>query len=162
MKNCLLVIAIFLLTSFKHPFYLSVTDLKYNVKEKALQGSVKIFVNDLEGALKKIHNKSVDLINVKDSAATNTLLNTYLKNNLSLKVNGQPKAFDMIGFERESEAVWIYLEFKNCPLPKQVLVINSILFDFLPDQSNIVHLEVIGSRKSLKANNPEKDLLFEF
>ena len=40
--------------SFKHPFYLSVVDLKYNNKEQLMQGSIKVFVNDFEDALTKL------------------------------------------------------------------------------------------------------------
>jgi len=96
MKKISAVILIFFLVSFRHPFYLSVTDLKYNVKEKALQGSLKIFVNDLEGTLKKIKKQTVDLVNIKDTTETETILKNYLTSHISLKVNGNDRPFDLI------------------------------------------------------------------
>jgi hypothetical protein len=157
----LLLIAITAL-SFAHPFYLSVTDLKYNAKEQALQGSVKIFVNDLEATLKKITNTTVDLIHIKDSASTIGLLKNYLNSHLSLQLNGKARTFDLIGFEREEEALWMYVEFKKCETPKLIQISNSILFEQLPGQTNIVHLEVNGAQKSSKATNPDRNFSFDF
>lgn len=158
------MLAAWLLMSFSapHPFYLSVTDLKYNEKEKALQGTVKIFVNDLEDALSKIHPKRVDLINPRDTAQVTKILNDYLQTRLTMSVNNKPLPYKLLGFEHEGEAIWLYLEAGNSPVPKRIDVSNSILCDFLKDQSNIVHVEVKGEKKSLKANCPDKEMVFEF
>lgn len=153
---------LFFAFAFKHPFYLSVTDLKYNAKERALQGSVKLFTNDLEDALRKLENKPIDLINPKDTVAINKILFNYLQKHLNFKINGKPQTYTLLGFEHEQEAVWIYIEIAKCPLPKKVEIENSLLYDFISSQSNIVHVEVNGERKSLKADNPDKKLVFEF
>lgn len=162
MKKLLILGLIFFLGAFKHPFYLSVTDLKYNAKEKALQGSVKLFVSDMESALKKMQGKTVDLIHPKDTLQTKTLLDTYLKKRLLFKVNSKPCPYKVIGFEQEQEAVWIYIELTGCPLPKRIEVENALLYDYISSQSNIVHIEVNTERKSSKVDNPDKQLLFEF
>ncbi|MES2681599.1 MAG: DUF6702 family protein [Bacteroidota bacterium] len=162
MKKVLILVTIFFLVAFKHPFYLSVTDLKYNTREKALQGSVKIFINDLESALKNINKKNTDLVNVKDTAEVTKQLTAYLKSHLYLKLNGKEKTFRLIGFEKEEEAIWIYLEFKNCELPKKLEINNTILFEYIKQQTNIVHLEVGSDKKSAKVSNPDKNLIFDF
>jgi hypothetical protein len=148
--------------SFKHPFYLSVTEMKYNPKEKAIETSVKIFTNDLEDALRKIHKQPVDLINGKNTEALNGYLNSYLEKHLALKINGQVQKFSFVGFEKEEEAVWIFLEYKNCPVPKKVVVENSILYDHISAQTNIVHFDLNGKKSSSKVSAPEKSLSFEF
>jgi hypothetical protein len=162
MKKFLTLLLVFLLISSGHPFYLGITDLKYNAKEQALQGSVKLFVNDLEDALEKINKQTVDLINVKDSIVTHRLLELYLKTHLALKLNGKARNFELIGFEREEEAVWMYLEFNNCEAPEKIELKNTLLFDFLKNQANIVHITVGAEQKSWKAGNPECDFLFVF
>lgn len=161
-KSICLGFLLILFFSFKHPFYLSVTDLKYNPAAKALQGSVKIFTNDLETALKKVHGKTVDLINPKDTVATQKLLDDYLKKNLRFKINGQQKTYTLLGFENEQEAIWLYIELKNCPLPKKIEVETTLLYDHIKDQNNIIHLEVNGQKKSFKVSNPDKFSVFEF
>lgn len=158
----LVLAAVFFLLAFKHPFYLGVTDLKYNEKEKSLQGSVKLFTNDLEGALKKNHKNTVDLINVKNKEAVTIILYDYLKKHFELKVNDKKINYKLIGFEREEESVFMYLEFDKSELPKKVEVDNTLLYDHLKEQINIVEIEVNNFKKSLKCTNPEKNFNFEF
>lgn len=162
MKRILLFTLLFSVLAFKHPFYLSVCDFKYNPKERVLQGSVKLFTNDLEDALKKLEGRTVDLIRPKDTLATNKILYEYLQKHLSFKINGKLQNYTVLGFEHEQEAVWIYIETEKCPLPKKVELENTLLYDFISAQSNIVHMEVNNQRKSLKVDCPEKVLNFEF
>jgi hypothetical protein len=148
--------------TLKHPFYLGVTEMKYTPKEKAIETTIKLFTNDLEDALQKIYKTKIDLINGKDKASLTIILTDYIKNHLKVKVNGKAVAFDFLGFEQEEEAVWMYTQYKNCPVPKKIEIDNSLLYDYLPSQINIVHLEAGDKKKSSKVTNPEKRLLFEF
>jgi len=145
-----------------HPFYLTVTDLKYNAGEKALQGSVKIFVNDFEGALKKFSGMPVDLIHPKDTVQTRKLIGNYLAKKLSITVNGAPKKVEVIGFEHESENIWIYVQVPGCQNPRTIAVDNSLLFEHLKEQINIVQLEINGHRKSTRLVNPQTHADFTF
>lgn len=156
------VLVVFIFLAFKHPFYLGVVDLKFDAKEKKLQGSVKLFTSDLEAALKQIHHKTIDLINTKNKEETNKILFDYLQKHLNLKINGKAGNYKLIGFEREEEAIWMYVEFEKSEIPKKIEVENTLLYDHLKDQMNITHIEVNNSKKSLKANNPEKFLQFDF
>ena len=157
-----IMVGAFFLMAFKHPFYLGVTALVYNAKEKSLQGSVKLFTNDLEGALKKAHNNTVDLINVKNKEAVTIILYDYLKKHFELKVDDKKVAYKLIGFEREEEAVLMYIEFDKTETPKKIEVDNTLLYDHLKEQINIVEIEVNNSKKSLKCTNPEKNFKFSF
>ena len=158
----ILGVGLIVLFSFKHPFYLGVTELTYNAKQKSVQCAVKLFTNDLEATLKKIHHRPVDLINVKDTGSTEKMLQAYLQKRLIMKVNGELKPFVFVGFEREEEAMWMYLEYNNCDFPKKVEIQNTLLFDFISTQTNIVHVDVMGIKKSLKSSNPDKDFIFYF
>lgn len=157
----LLVLLIAFLCSFKHPLYLSVTELKYNAVQKNMEGSVRVFVNDFEEALEKIYHEKFDLIHVKDSAKTMKVIRDYIKKHLVLSVNDQKMDYSILGYEHEMEGIWIYFECKS-PLPKKLKLDNSILYDYLSGQSNIVHAEVNGTRKSSKVDNPDKEIVFEF
>jgi hypothetical protein len=162
MRYLLILLTVLWLFSFKHPFYLSVTNLKYNKKEAALQGTVKVFLNDFESALKKINQKTIDLIRIKDTADVNKKLIVYLKTHLSLKLNGKERSFNFIGFEQEDDAFWMYIEFKKCETPKKIEINNSILYDFLSEQTNIVSVEVDVNKKSSKASYPDRAFVFDF
>ena len=162
-KSILLIsLCILIFSGFKHPFYLSVTELKFNAAEQRIQGSVKIFVNDLEASLKTIHKKPVDLINIKDTLTTQRILQNYLSSHLSIQVNGKFIDYQQIGFEREQETIWLFIESSVCETPKKVSIQNSILYDQLPQQMNIVHFEVLDQTKSSKLNFPDRALEFHF
>lgn len=157
-----LFISLFFFSAFKHPFYLGVADLKYNATEKSIQGSVKLFTNDFETILKKNYKQPIDLINTKDKESIKKIITDYISKHFALKLNGELKPFTVIGFEREEEAVFTYIEFKNCETPKIIDVEISLLYDAFKDQMNILHFELNGTKKSVKVNNPDKKITFNF
>lgn len=160
MKLTVLLFA-FVFTSL-HPFYLGVTDLRYHASSRALQCSVKLFTNDLEEALKRLHHRPVDLINYKDTTAVAQLLAAYVRKRFELRLNGKVRSFTWVGFEREEEATWVYLEYRNCETPAALQVKNTLLYDFLGNQAHILQVEVNGRRQSAKINNPDSSFVFTF
>lgn len=148
--------------SFMHPFYLGVIDLKYNKNEKAIQGSVKLFTNDLEVTLTKINRKTVDLINSKNKEETSKILFDYLSKHVKLTNNGKLTALKFIGYEIEQEAVWMYVEFSAINQPKGVNIECTLLYEQLKEQINIINLEVNNSKKVSKITNPETTINFQF
>lgn len=159
----MLLLTALLLFSFtiKHPFYLGVTDLKYNTKQKSLEGTVKLFTNDLEEALSNIYHVKVDLINGKDKESMTKILSDYLRNHLKLKVNAKAAPINLIGFEHEAEAIWMYVEV-SCAPPKKLEIENTLLYDYIKSQINIVHCQVKDNAKSSKLTNPDKKMVLEF
>ena len=158
----LLLISTFGFTTKKHPFYLSVVDIKHDAKQQTLNVSVKLFINDIENALKKTSTKSIDLLNPKNKAEMETELMNYIKKRLSLSVNEKAVTLNFIGYEKEEDAIWAYFEVKKVPQPKTIKVDTKLLFDFLPQQANIVHTEINGVKKSSKVTNPESKIDFNF
>lgn len=158
----MLVIVAMTFFGFAHPFYLSVTDLKFNPVEKTLEGSVKIFVNDLEKTLSKIHNQKVDLLHPADKTQNLKLLEEYVQKNLRIRCNGKDLKLHCLGAEVESEACWIFLQAVCDGQPGQVQVENSILYEYFHAQSNIVQLEVNNEKRSGKVNFPDKVLNFSY
>lgn len=146
----------------KHPFYLGVIDIKHDVKQHALNVSVKLFINDIEDALKKTSNRSIDLLNPKNKAEMEAELFSYVKKRLSITVDNKATTLDFIGYEREEEAIWVYIEIKKVNQPKNLKVDTRLLYDFIPQQSNIVHAEINGVKKNSKVTNPDSKVEFSF
>ncbi len=74
-----------------HPFYLSVTEIKYNSVEKTTEIACKMFVNDLEDAIKRGSGTKVDLINSTDKTLTGKQLFEYINKRLKININGTNK-----------------------------------------------------------------------
>lgn len=147
--------------SFKHPYYLSVVDIKY--KAPSLEISVRMFTNDLEEALSKTTANKIDLINPSDKPATDSILSNYIKQRLYISTSGKRKTLSYIGFEREEDSIWSYFEIKNIKVsPKQLDINAKILYDSFPSETIIIHCEVNGVKKSSKIMNPESVTHFIF
>lgn len=145
-----------------HPFYISVTEMNYNETSGSLEISCKVFTDDLQTALGKIYTEKPDLFLDKNKALANKQIAGYLGKHLSIKIDGQPFLPNFLGFERENEAAWSYLEATHTPEPKTIEITNSILYDSFNQQINLVHVTVKGQRKSAKLQYPESALTFTF
>lgn len=146
----------------KHPYYISVVDMKYFSSQNTLQISTRMFSNDLEDALLKSTGKRVDLLNPKNQAEADSVLFQYIKQRFSIKVNYSSLQLKYLGYEKEDESIWAYMEIKNVKLPKQVSVNTKLLYDYLPTQTIIIHCDVNGTKKSSKINNPDTTVDFNF
>lgn len=148
--------------SRQHPYYISVVEINHNAAEKTLEISCKIFTNDFEATLEKDYKTKVDLVNPGDKAAMDKLINDYIKNHLSFKVDNKPVSFSYVGFEKEDEAIYSYFQVSNIAAVKGIDVTNSILHDFSDQQINIIHCIVGGKRQSTKLDYPKTEASFRF
>jgi hypothetical protein len=152
-----------MLCSGFHPYFVSTTEINYNNPGKTIEITCRMFTDNLEDALKKIYKKEVDLLHPKDKKETEKLLADYINKHLKITSNGQKLPLEIIGFEKEEDAIWTYLEIKKDISPKTVSIENSLLYDFLPNQINMVHVMVNGAnRQSSKVSNPDKKIDFSF
>jgi hypothetical protein len=146
--NCILSIFLLIKILF-HPFYISLTEIKYNSKENSLEISQKIFWDDLEVHLIEIHKVKIDFLKPKDKAELDKKLKQYILQNNEILVNGKRVELNYLGYEIEEDAAWFYLEAKQIPDPKQVEIKNSILHQHLNSQQNIINFYLDKSPKSL-------------
>ena len=146
----------------KHPYYISLVDVKYNAKQSSMQISTRMFTNDLEDALRKTSKTSVDILNPKVKSQADSILFSYIKQRLSFTVNSKKQKLSFIGYEKEDESIWAYLEIKKVSNPQKIIIDTKLLYDFLPNETNIVHLEINGNKKSSKVTNPDSKVEFNF
>lgn len=145
-----------------HPLHVSVVEINHNSTDKTLEISCKIFTDDFEKVLVQNYKAKVDLINPPDKAAMDTLVKKYVFSHLSLSVDGKPAKFSYIGFERESEAVYSYIQVDNIVSVKKIDISNILMHDMFTDQINLMHITIEGDRKSTKLDYPETKASFNF
>ena len=146
----------------RHPFYVSVTQIQENTKEKIVEITCKIFTDDFEKDLRKDFNTHVDLLDHAYKPAMEKLVNEYIKTHLQISVDGKSCLLQYIGFEQDEEAVDCYFQVNEITIHKTVAVNDNILFDYKPEQVNIVHVTVRGTRKSTQLINPDSKASFDF
>ena len=146
----------------KHPFYISVTEINHNATDKTLEISAKVFADDLEQILEKNYKTTLDITTAKDQPRFNQLLPDYFSKHLVLVVDGKPVKLTYIGYETEKESAHCYFQVDHIATVKKIEISNSILYDFIDSETNIMHVTVNGTRKSGKVSYPEKDAVFQF
>ena len=145
-----------------HPFHVSVAEINHNATDKTLEISCKIFTDDFEKVLAQNYKTKVDLINTTNKSAMDTLVKKYITSHLSIIADGKPVKLSYIGFERENEAVYGYVQADDIASVKKIEITNKLMYDLFTDQINLMHVIVGGKRKSTKLNYPETNTSFSF
>ena len=145
-----------------HPFHVSVVEINHNATDKSLEISCKLFTDDFEKVLTQNYKTKVDLINPPNKKAMDTLVKKYILSHIAIKANDRTVNLTYIGFERQDEAVYAYVEVDNIPSVKKVDVTDKLMHDFFTDQINLIHVIVGGNRKSTKLDYPATEAKMEF
>jgi hypothetical protein len=160
----------FALFSFipKHAIHLSITEMDFKVKEEKteIQISHKVFIDDLEKALRKNYSESFK--DAKPNLSTKTehkeaqkYTYQYLKKAIEVKINSRKEEIKYIGWEFEGDVVWIYgviekTNQKNTATSEKetIFIKNMILIDLFDDQRNMLYLS-----KEISDTEKEKEFL---
>ncbi|MBS1948559.1 MAG: hypothetical protein JST47_12410 [Bacteroidetes bacterium] len=145
-----------------HPLYITVTEINHNAQDKDLEISCKIFTNDFEAALEKAYHTKVDLSDPKIKPAMDKLVGDYIPKHFRIKVDGKAVVMEFIGTEKQTDATWAYFQVNNVPSVKRLDIMNNLLYEAFDGQIGIMHVTVMGNRKSIKISNPEANAGFEF
>ena len=145
-----------------HPFHVSVTQIDHNAAEQRLEISCKMFTDDFEAVLSRNYQTKADLAAADKHAEMDKLVSDYLQKNLALVVDAKKVSFNYVGFERENESAFVYIEVDHIPAFKKVDITNKIMYDFYDDQINIMHVTNGGKRKSVRLNYPNETISVSF
>jgi hypothetical protein len=145
-----------------HRFYLSLAEVRADTKKQTLDVSCKLFTEDLEEALLRKYGKKTDLATSQKNKEVEALLSRYINENFRINVGGKLQTLTFVGFETETDATWCYLETVPFISKGKVSVMNTLLYDYLPEQSNMINFYWDDVEKSAKLVNPEKMTEFEF
>jgi hypothetical protein len=127
--------------------------------------SCKLFTDDIEDALLKLNHSKVDLARSEENKFVRSQVLSYLHERLQIVINGTLCKTDLVGFETENDITWFYLEAKvnvNTASPVKMKISNSLLYDFLPDQTNIMQVTWNEEERTEKLVNPEREASLSF
>ncbi|KJD33516.1 peptidase E [Tamlana nanhaiensis] len=163
-NKVLILLSVFMLLSFTtwHKYYLSVTQVNYIQSKEALQITSRIFIDDLEQALRKNYDKSVTLTGINQPEAGDVLIEKYLNQKFTLKVNNNPTTYHFIGKEYDGDIVRCYLEVENVKNIKTLHISNTILFDVYKEQQNIIKTKINGKQKSKVLTTSNRSFVLNF
>ncbi len=146
------------LKSQQHPYYIGVSELHLFPSDKRIDLSIRLFTDDLELALTKTYGVSSDLLKGVKEKVVNDRIENYLLKKLNIQIDKAPVALKYIGYEIEADASWCYFEASYSGNATEIRFQNRALFDIIPEQQHIVHVNIGEKRKSTRLNH-DKDLL---
>lgn len=161
--NQLIIFLIVFASPWLHPFHVSVIELDYDEKGKALQLSERVFLDDLEEAINKNYKVRIDITYPANKAKRDSLIEDYILKNLRVKVDGKLKTGSYLGHEIEQDALWCYIEYYGVRKVHEIALTNTLFFDMFDDQNNLVHATYKGQTisKRLLKTVPEKVFVFD-
>lgn len=139
-----------------HPFYISMTEINYNSKNKTVEVSVRIFTDDFEKTLRKNCNCKVNLLAPQNKKAMEKLVAYYVLKHLQIKVDGQLQNLEFAGYQQEEESTWNYFIIKNINQVKRMEINNTLLHDYNKEQINMLHIRANGKDQTDKLDYPER------
>ena len=149
---------------FFHPIHVSVTEITFDEKEKELEIVSRIFVDDLELAIRESAKQpDLNLLEPAGSQTRDQLVSAYVMSRLKVSLKGKPQVLNYLGHEIESDAILCYIQVKNVKKVETIQVFNSVITELHEDQSNIVNVNVGEKVRSLRLvkDNPSGVLTFE-
>lgn len=144
-----------------HKFYVSVNQIDFVPKKKALEITSRIFIDDLDLALEKKYGKKQHLGSSKETSASVDFLKKYLKEKFTIKVNGQQKEIIFLGKEVEDNVLICYLTVKDVEKVTSLEIKNKILME-LYEQQHIFHTSILGIKKSILLTSGETQGLLKY
>ena len=141
-----------------HKFYVSVTNISYSEKDRSLQITSRIFIDDFEEVLLERFGFESHLATDTESKQANEYIEKYLKTKFLMFIDGEQRQFNFLGKKYDNDIMICYLEVPELDIDdvKSIEVQNELLTDLFDEQQNVVHFKIKGKKKSfvlIKENN---------
>ena len=146
-----------------HDFHLSICEIEFDKESKALEITHRIFLDDLEEALRKWSgDETVDVLNPKDKDQLQLMIGGYVLDHFSVRVNDKINVLSFVGAESEADVMYCYVEMTNVKKVKSLYVENKILMKEFDDQTNVVRFNKDGQTTSARLTSDELIFSKEF
>jgi hypothetical protein len=144
---------IVLCVSSVHPLHVSVTEIEFDEKDKALEITMRVFIDDAELTLRKnLNQPDLDVLNPK-TGTTDQLLKDYILKHFAIALDNKAQKINYLGHEVDAEAFILYVEVANVKKWKTIQVKNDVLMELHEDQSNLINVTVKGNVRTLRLTN---------
>jgi hypothetical protein len=158
-------IAIFIFSGVEkvHPLHLSVMEIAHDQKEKELEITLRVFIDDLQSAIRnKLNQEDLDILHPANTTS-DKLIWEYLQPHLSVQLDGKRQTIKYLGHEADADALTFYIQVQPVKTWKTIEIKNSILTELFEDQSNLVNITLGEKTKSLRLmqDNPSGKLSFD-
>jgi membrane-associated HD superfamily phosphohydrolase len=158
-SNFLVIILLYtILTSFNtHKYYMGVFDVAYKKEKKAIQITSRLFIDDVEKALKKKYHKNFYLTTKEETKDANTYLTKYLEEVLAFKVNNKVQKTVFLTKETDGDLLVCYSKITFKDKIKKLQITNKALTEIFSEQQNLLHLDIQSKKETLLFSKDKKE-----
>lgn len=141
-----------------HEFYVGLTDIEFNDKEKRYELTIKVFTDDLELAVERFSGKDNLKIGTKnENSKVDSLIFAYVFKHVNLGATPAEKMpLNIIGRETELDVTWLYLESNETKPYPALHVTNSMIMEIYDAQTHMVHLKQGGNIETTVLHSRKK------
>jgi len=130
-----------------HEMKSAITKVLFNQRTGNIEIMHRFYVHDAEHAVKKLLDKSADLL-AKQSTRDSFAL--YVSSHFQLKADGQDLNLKLVGNELDGRFFWVYQEVAIPQQLTQLQLRHDSLQTMWKEQVNVVNIEGRGKVKTLK------------
>lgn len=145
-----------------HKYYLSVSNIQYNSKVKALQIETRFFIDDMEDVLSNAENKKIGIDKNTDLKTLKVAISNYLQRKFILKADGKKRDIVYLGAELDGDQIVLYSEISNPIEPSTIDLKFTAFFEKFEEQNNMVHYKLKGLRKTMLLNEDKPSDFLKF
>ncbi|GAA3999682.1 hypothetical protein GCM10022408_08330 [Hymenobacter fastidiosus] len=159
MRRLILVLVLLAagLAAGAHAYHASIMDVRYNAGKQQLEVALKVFTDDFEKALSVGQPRPVSLAETPKAQVT-PLISALLTRAVGFGTKpGEVLPLTFIGFQKESDAHWLYFSVKLARPINGIYLRHRLLLDTFPDEMNIVNVEANGKKQSALFRDGEED-----
>jgi len=141
-----------------HKFYVSVTNVEYYDKGKALQITSRVFIDDFEKALEERYEVETLLGTPEEILNAEVYIEKYLNAKFLVKINGEAVRYQFLGKKYDNDIMICFLEIPEISIGEvnSIEIQNELLMDIFEEQKNILHFKILEKKKSfvlIRENN---------
>lgn len=143
-----------------HKFYISIYQIEYSKEKKMIQITSRIFIDDMNKALENKYGKKTHLSEKNETKEDVELMNKYIAENFTIKVNGKLQTIDFVSKNIDNNVIIGYYKIPAIAIIKTIEVKNTVLMDLFPEQQNIIQSKINGEKENLllTIDNPKGKL----
>lgn len=145
-----------------HKFYVSLTQVEYVKEDQSLQIITRVFLDDLEDALKEFSGEAVRISSESDDTTHDRLIENYLRSKLKFEIEGKKPQWSFVGKTIDNDMLVAYIEVTQLKKIKTIVITNEVLFEMFEEQQNIVRTQINNQKKSFILVSQDRSKVLNF
>lgn len=146
-----------------HEYYVSISEVEYNVGTRSMEVSIKFIGHDLEQAMGEQGMGGLYLGTEKEVEDADAMLHKYIDSHFDIRIDGESIDMDFIGKEvGNDDFIYCYLEGTDVEAFNRISIKNTLLTEEFELQSNIIHLKRGSDKISFTLTKDHTEETHEF